>query len=34
MPLGPSLVLSAVLFSIGKALRNAGNRVVYFAGYK
>jgi NADPH-dependent glutamate synthase beta subunit-like oxidoreductase/NAD(P)H-flavin reductase len=25
---------NAVLFSIGKALRNAGNRVVYFAGYK
>ena len=25
---------NAVLFSIGKALRAAGNRVVYFAGYK
>ncbi len=25
---------NAVLFSIGKALRQAGNRVVYFAGYK
>ena len=25
---------NAVLFSIGKALRTAGNRVVYFAGYK
>ncbi|MEY3190893.1 MAG: hypothetical protein RIS10_1010 [Pseudomonadota bacterium] len=25
---------NAVLFSIGKALRSAGNRVVYFAGYK
>lgn len=25
---------NAVLFSIGKALRSAGNRVIYFAGYK
>ena len=25
---------NAVLFSIGKALRAAGNRVIYFAGYK
>ncbi len=25
---------NAVLFSIGKALRGAGNRVIYFAGYK
>jgi NAD(P)H-flavin reductase len=25
---------NAVLFSIGKALRNAGNKVIYFAGYK
>ena len=25
---------NAVLFSIGRALRNAGSRVVYFAGYK
>jgi len=25
---------NAVLFSIGKAMREAGNRVVYFAGYK
>jgi NADPH-dependent glutamate synthase beta subunit-like oxidoreductase/NAD(P)H-flavin reductase len=25
---------NAVLFSIGQALRNAGSRVVYFAGYK
>ncbi|MFA5982418.1 MAG: pyridine nucleotide-disulfide oxidoreductase [Methylococcaceae bacterium] len=25
---------NAVLFSIGKALRQAGNRVIYFAGYK
>ncbi|MGE0486001.1 MAG: FAD-dependent oxidoreductase [Gammaproteobacteria bacterium] len=25
---------NAVLFSIGKALRTAGNRVLYFAGYK
>ncbi|MGH8596168.1 MAG: pyridine nucleotide-disulfide oxidoreductase, partial [Gammaproteobacteria bacterium] len=25
---------NAVLFSIGKALREAGNRVIYFAGYK
>ena len=23
-----------MLFSIGKALRNAGNKVIYFAGYK
>ncbi|NIM27622.1 MAG: FAD-dependent oxidoreductase [Gammaproteobacteria bacterium] len=25
---------NAVLFSIGKAMREAGNRVIYFAGYK
>jgi NAD(P)H-flavin reductase/NADPH-dependent glutamate synthase beta subunit-like oxidoreductase len=25
---------NAVLFSIGKALRSAGNKVIYFAGYK
>jgi len=25
---------NAVLFSIGKAMRAAGNRVIYFAGYK
>jgi NADPH-dependent glutamate synthase beta subunit-like oxidoreductase/NAD(P)H-flavin reductase len=25
---------NAVLFSIGQAMRNAGNRVLYFAGYK
>mgnify|MGYP006274969679 CR=1 len=25
---------NAVLFSIGKALRNAGNKVLYFAGYR
>jgi NAD(P)H-flavin reductase len=25
---------NAVLFSIGKALREAGNKVIYFAGYK
>ncbi len=25
---------NAVLFSIGKAMRSAGNRIIYFAGYK
>src|SRR5258707_9664710 len=25
---------NGVLFSIGKAMRDAGNRVIYFAGYK
>jgi NAD(P)H-flavin reductase len=40
IPHGQSVVLAggglgnAVLFSIGKALRAAGSRVVYFAGYK
>jgi len=40
IPTGQTVLLlggglgNAVLFSIGKALRAAGNRVVYFAGYK
>ena len=40
IPSGKTVVLAggglgnAVLFSIGKALRAAGNRVIYFAGYK
>jgi NADPH-dependent glutamate synthase beta subunit-like oxidoreductase/NAD(P)H-flavin reductase len=40
IPTGQTVLLiggglgNAVLFSIGKALRNAGNRVIYFAGYK
>ncbi|MGE0592494.1 MAG: FAD-dependent oxidoreductase [Vicinamibacterales bacterium] len=40
VPRGESVLLAggglgnAVLFSIAKALREAGNRVVYFAGYK
>ena len=40
IPTGQTLLLlggglgNAVLFSIGKALRAAGNRVIYFAGYK
>ena len=40
IPTGQTVLLlggglgNAVLFSIGKALRAAGNRVIYFAGYK
>ena len=40
IPTGQTVLLiggglgNAVLFSIGKALRNAGNKVIYFAGYK
>ena len=40
IPRGETVVLAggglgnAVLFSIGRALRAAGNRVIYFAGYK
>jgi len=40
IPTGETVLLiggglgNAVLFSIGKALRLAGNRVIYFAGYK
>lgn len=40
IPTGQTILLlggglgNAVLFSIGKALRAAGNRVIYFAGYK
>jgi NADPH-dependent glutamate synthase beta subunit-like oxidoreductase/NAD(P)H-flavin reductase len=40
IPAGQTVLLiggglgNAVLFSIGKALRAAGNRVIYFAGYK
>ena len=40
IPVGKTVVLlggglgNAVLFSIGKALRAAGNHVIYFAGYK
>ncbi|MBL1262641.1 FAD-dependent oxidoreductase [Methylomicrobium sp. RS1] len=40
IPTGQTVLLiggglgNAVLFSIGKALRSAGNRVIYFAGYK
>ena len=40
IPTGQTVMLiggglgNAVLFSIGKALRAAGNRVIYFAGYK
>ncbi|OOO01754.1 MAG: hypothetical protein USCGTAYLOR_02038 [Chromatiales bacterium USCg_Taylor] len=40
IPSGKTVLLAggglgnAVLFSIGKALRAAGNRVIYFAGYK
>jgi NAD(P)H-flavin reductase len=40
IPAGKTVLLlggglgNAVLFSIGKALRAAGNRVIYFAGYK
>jgi NADPH-dependent glutamate synthase beta subunit-like oxidoreductase/NAD(P)H-flavin reductase len=40
IPAGQTMLLlggglgNAVLFSIGKALRAAGNRVIYFAGYK
>ena len=40
IPSGQTILLiggglgNAVLFSIGKALRAAGNRVIYFAGYK
>ncbi len=40
IPTGKTVLLlgggrgNAVLFSIGKALRAAGNRVIYFAGYK
>ncbi len=40
IPTGRSVLLAggglgnAVLFSIGKALRAAGNRVIYFAGYR
>ena len=40
IPRGETVLLAggglgnAVLFSIGKAMREAGNRVVYFAGYK
>jgi len=40
MPQGKNVLLAggglgnAVLFSIGKAMREAGNRVVYFAGYR
>ncbi|MGJ0516194.1 MAG: FAD-dependent oxidoreductase [Methylomicrobium sp.] len=40
IPTGKTVLLiggglgNAVLFSIGKALRNAGNKVIYFAGYK
>jgi NADPH-dependent glutamate synthase beta subunit-like oxidoreductase/NAD(P)H-flavin reductase len=40
IPTGKTVLLiggglgNAVLFSIGKALRSAGNRVIYFAGYK
>ncbi|MSP62086.1 MAG: pyridine nucleotide-disulfide oxidoreductase [Myxococcales bacterium] len=40
IPRGETVVLcggglgNAVLFSIGRAMREAGNRVVYFAGYK
>ncbi|MDD2864641.1 MAG: pyridine nucleotide-disulfide oxidoreductase [Methylococcales bacterium] len=39
IPTGQTVLLiggglgNAVLFSIGKALRNAGNKVIYFAGY-
>jgi NADPH-dependent glutamate synthase beta subunit-like oxidoreductase/NAD(P)H-flavin reductase len=40
IPRGETVVLAggglgnAVLFSIGRALRSAGNKVIYFAGYK
>ena len=40
IPIGQTVLLlggglgNAVLFSIGKALRSAGNKVIYFAGYK
>ncbi|MEQ1545025.1 pyridine nucleotide-disulfide oxidoreductase [Methyloglobulus sp.] len=40
IPTGQTVLLiggglgNAVLFSIGKALRTAGNKVIYFAGYK
>ncbi|MGR9087815.1 MAG: FAD-dependent oxidoreductase [Gammaproteobacteria bacterium] len=40
IPTGQTVLLiggglgNAVLFSIGKALRDAGNKVIYFAGYK
>ncbi len=40
IPRGETVVLAggglgnAVLFSIGRAMRDAGNRVIYFAGYK
>jgi len=40
IPTGQTVLLlggglgNAVLFSIGKALRNAGNKVLYFAGYR
>ena len=40
IPTGKTVLLlggglgNAVLFSIGKAMRNAGNKVIYFAGYR
>ena len=40
IPTGQTVLLAggglgnAVLFSIGRAMREAGNRVLYFAGYK
>ena len=40
IPSGKTVLLAggglgnAVLFSIGKAMRAAGNRVIYFAGYR
>ena len=40
IPRGETVILAggglgnAVLFSIGRAMRDAGNRVIYFAGYK